>query len=131
VNETTPGQKLELEKYVVKGKTTLFEFYSGHCPACDEMAPILKYLSRRRAGLAIRQVLIDRPNATEIDFDSPLAEQYRLQTTPSFQIHDPSGALIAEGKAAKALVRAWYQEAQAADQTMHSLAGTDRYPGAN
>lgn len=131
VNPTTPGQKVELGEHVVKGKTTLFEFYSTHCSACKEMDPILKYLSRRRGGLAIRQVLIDRPSATDIDFDSPVAEQFRLQITPSFRVHDPSGALIAEGAEAKALVRTWYQEEQSLDHLGRIPRPSDRSRSTN
>ena len=36
VNADTPGERIDLDKKTVAGKTTLFEFFSEKCPACHD-----------------------------------------------------------------------------------------------
>ena len=111
-NATSPGETLDLPKLAVAGKTTLVEFTSERCPACAEMAPAMDFLSRHKEGLAIRQVVIDRPGSSGIDFDSPLARQWQVDSVPSFVILDETGRIASRGSDAKDQVKAWYGEAQ-------------------
>jgi len=111
-NSSTPGEKLDLSQLAVPGKTTLIEFYSDQCPPCHEMLRVMEYLAASRSDLAIRRINIDRTGHSGIDFDSPLAEQYAVESVPSFRIFDPQGKEIAQGKAAKDTVREWYSQAQ-------------------
>ncbi len=119
-NANAPGEELDLSQARVKGKTTLFEFYSVSCPACVQMEPIMDYLSRGKENLAIRKVNIDRPGADGIDFDSPLAEQWQVESVPSFRIVDGDGRLLAQGKEAKDQVREWYSQAQMVERAQSS-----------
>jgi len=126
-----PGESLELSSYVVPGKTTLFEFYSERCQHSAKMAPVMAYLAAHRGDLAVRQVDNDRPDAAEVDIDSPLAEQYGISETPSFRIYDPEGALIADGSAAKDQVRQWYQESQLFEHAEQLPGIAERYRSPN
>ena len=111
-NTERPGETIDLTGLTVKGKTTLVEFYSDHCPPCVEMARVLEYLAAARPDLAIRRLNIDRPGHQGIDFDSPLCEQHGVQSVPSFRIFDGEGTEVAREKAAKDQVRQWYSDAQ-------------------
>lgn len=122
-----PGENADLAAFVVRGKTTLYEFYSPRCEHSQKMAPVMEYLAAHRGDLAIRLVDIDRPEATEVDFDSPIAEQYEVSATPSFRIYDAEGALVASGSAAKDLVRQWYQDAQLGERAEQLPGVTERY----
>jgi thiol-disulfide isomerase/thioredoxin len=122
-----PGESVELAAYVVPGKTTLFEFYSRRCAHSAEMAPVMQFLAEQRGDLAIRQVDIDRADAEEIDFDSPIAEQYEVHATPSFRIYDADGALIASGSAAKDIVRQWYNDARLGERAEQLPDIAERY----
>lgn len=119
-NESNPGERLDVAALAVPGKTTLIEFTSGHCPACLEMASVMDFLSRYQEGLAIRQVEIDRPQASGIDFESPLAQQWELDAVPAFLVYDEKGQLSHRGSEAKDLVREWYGQAQMARNAQDS-----------
>lgn len=111
-NAAHPGERLELSSIAVKGKTTLCEFYSDNCPPCKQMEPVLEFLASRRPDLAIRRVNIDRPGQQQIDFHSPLAEQWRVESVPSFCVYDDQAKLVAQGDEAKDQVKTWYSQAQ-------------------
>jgi hypothetical protein len=116
VNAADPGAPVALSEYLVPGKITVAEYFSRRCRASRNMDGILKYLSRKRADLAIRQLDLDRPNATAIDLESPLAQQHGVRSTPFLRIYDRSGAMLFEGDEARIKVRAWYDRAQFADR---------------
>lgn len=115
-NADRPGEAIALSALLVPGKTTLVEFYSVHCEHSPKMVPVLELLAAKQANLAIRQVNIDRRTATDIDFDSPVAEQFAVKKVPSFRIYDENCQLKAEGDAAKDEVKAWYAQAQMFDR---------------
>jgi thiol-disulfide isomerase/thioredoxin len=112
INRANPGERVPLAASAVKGKTTLFEFYSDRCEPCRRMQPVLEYLAPRRPDLVIRKVDIDRPGSTGIDFESPLAQQYGVEAVPAFRIYDENGKLAAAGSDAREEVARWYSQAQ-------------------
>ena len=123
VNQSQPGEPLELAPHLVKDKTTLVEYYSDHCGPCKEMIPVMEFLAAHRSDLAIRKVDIDRKGVSVIDFDSPLAKQHDIHAVPCFKIYDPSGKLVASDRAAKDQVRTWYNDAQRAATARTSSEG--------
>ena len=40
-----PGQALDIKSLVVKGKTTVIDFYSPFCPPCVKLAPVKKVMA--------------------------------------------------------------------------------------
>ena len=56
-----PGQALDVKSLLVKGKTTVIDFYSPFCPPCVRLAPIMAQLAAKRPDLAIEKVNINRP----------------------------------------------------------------------
>jgi len=101
------GQPVNLTDFIVTGKITLFEFTSEYCPPCRAFAEVLLQLHQQSADLAVVKVDINRPEVHKIDWQSPVAQQYGLQSIPFFKIVGPNGQLIAEGKPARDQVDAW------------------------
>jgi thiol-disulfide isomerase/thioredoxin len=103
------GQKVDLADFLVTGATTIFDFTSEYCPPCRAYADPLLMLHLRRGGLAVVKVDINRPGYHQIDWDSPVAQQFELsgQGLPHFKIYGPDGKLLAEGRPARLQVNAW------------------------
>lgn len=101
------GQEVSLADFVVTGKTTIFDFTSEYCGPCRGYSEPLFLLHQQRPDIAVVKVDINRPEMHKIDWSSPVAQQYRMQSIPHFKIYDPAGKLIAEGNAARKLVDQW------------------------
>lgn len=101
------GQEVSLAELAVPGKTTVFDFTSQYCPPCRAIAPKLDKLHADRADIAVVKVDINRPDVKGIDWKSPVARQYDLQSIPHFKIYGPDGKLLAEGDQARKMVNAW------------------------
>jgi thioredoxin-like negative regulator of GroEL len=110
-NPSNPGQTLDVNSLVVKGQTTLIDFYSPFCPPCVQLAPILKKLAAKRSDLTIKKVNINRAEAQGIDWRSPLVQQYQIRQVPYFMIFNPQGQPVAQGREATETVQRWLQEA--------------------
>jgi len=104
------GAEIEITDYVVPGKITVFDFTSDYCPPCRQIAPLLDELHARRDDLAVVKIDINRPETKGIDWRSPVARQYNLQSVPHFKVYGADGKLMAEGEAAFALVAGWIDE---------------------
>jgi len=112
---TTPrriamGAEVALADYLVPGKTTIFDFTSEFCPPCRAIAQRLDQLHAARADIAVVKVDINRPDVKGIDWKSPVAVQYKMQSIPHFKVYGPDGKLVAEGKAARPMVEAWFEK---------------------
>jgi thiol-disulfide isomerase/thioredoxin len=103
------GQELKLADYAVPGKTTIFDFYSEFCPPCRAIAPLVKKLHEARADLAVVEIDINRPGLKAIDWESPIAKEFQLDSIPHFKVFGPDGKLLAEGDDARTLVMSWVQ----------------------
>jgi len=79
------GQEITLE--TVRGKVTLFEFYSDTCLSCEKLEPLLHELARTDPSLAIRKINIGNDN-------SPIISQYNITTTPEVRVFDPLGRFV-------------------------------------
>lgn len=111
VNPNNPGESLDIKSLLVKGKTTVIDFYSPFCPPCVRMAPLMAKLAKKRPDLAIKKVDINRKGANGIDWRSPLAQQYGIRQVPFFMIFNPQGKLVAQGGGATETVVGWLREA--------------------
>jgi thiol-disulfide isomerase/thioredoxin len=114
------GEVVNLADYLVPGKTVIFDFTSKYCPPCRAYDEPLHQLHTRRDDLVVVKVDINRPGVERIDWKSPAAQHFKLQSIPQFKIYGPDGKLVAEdvleyrdGKAvrrdtpARAQVDAW------------------------
>jgi thiol-disulfide isomerase/thioredoxin len=90
------GQPVKLADYLVPGKTIIFDFYSDFCGPCVQVAPALEKLHQTKADVVVVKVDINRPGVRGIDWKSPVAQQYNLQSIPHFKVYGPDGKLKAE-----------------------------------
>lgn len=98
------GQEVNIQDYVVPGKTTIFDFTSEYCPPCRAIAPHLHKLHAERADIVVVEIDLNRPGVQGIDWGSPVARQYSMQSIPAFKVYGPNGRLQAEGEDARNLV---------------------------
>ncbi|HMD61795.1 MAG TPA: thioredoxin family protein [Opitutaceae bacterium] len=103
----TGGEEMKLSDYLVTGKTTVFDFFSEYCPPCRAIAPHMEKLHETRDDIAVVKVDINRPDVRGIDWKSPVAQQYGLESIPYFKIFGPDGKLKAEGDPAYDIVNGW------------------------
>ena len=99
------GAQVQITDYVVPGKTTVFDFYSDFCGPCVQMTPSLEKLHSERADVVVVKVDINRPGTKGIDWKSPVAQQYKLQSIPHFKVYGPDGKLLAEDAPGNAKAR--------------------------
>jgi thiol-disulfide isomerase/thioredoxin len=92
------GERVTITDFVVPGKTTIFDFYSDYCGPCVQVAPALEKLHRTRDDVVVVKVDINRPGQRGIDWKSPVAQQYRLESIPHFRVYGPDGKLIAQDR---------------------------------
>jgi thiol-disulfide isomerase/thioredoxin len=100
INAFNPGAEFEVESYLQKGKINIVDFYSEYCPPCRKISPLLKKLGKKRLDLVVLPVDINRKEVKGIDFFSPLARQYELNSVPTFRIYDGEGKLVKQGEEA-------------------------------
>ncbi|HUG13058.1 MAG TPA: thioredoxin family protein [Opitutaceae bacterium] len=98
------GQEVDINDYIVKGKTTIVDFTSKFCPPCERISPLLDKLHASREDMVVVKVDINRPDVRGIDWKSPVARQYELNSIPHFKVFGPDGKLQAEGEEAYAIV---------------------------
>lgn len=105
------GERIELTDYLVPGKTVIFDFTSKYCKPCQMYEEPLKVLHQKRADIVVVKVDINRPEVKKIDWDSPVAKQYGMDSIPRFKIYGPDGELVAADigadKPARNLVNSW------------------------
>jgi thioredoxin len=94
------GEQVNLAEYLVKGRTTIVDFYSEYCGPCRQISPKLEALAQKRNDSAVVKVDINRPGVQGIDWQSPVARQFGLQSIPNFKVYGPDGKLQGEGDAA-------------------------------
>jgi thiol-disulfide isomerase/thioredoxin len=108
------GAPVKLNDYLVPGKTVVFDFYSDYCGPCKVIAPKLEALHEKRADIIVVKVDINRPGVRGIDWKSPVAKQYGLNSIPHLKIYGPDGKLMAEdgekGAKARELVMGWLEK---------------------
>ncbi|NPV48865.1 MAG: thioredoxin family protein [Armatimonadetes bacterium] len=107
------GEEVDLEASLVAGKTNIVDFYSVHCGPCMQLAPYLEELVDSRTDLYLVKVDIDRPGAQGIDWQSPTARQFQLESIPHLRIYGPDGKLQAEGDDARERIIQMIQESGA------------------
>jgi thiol-disulfide isomerase/thioredoxin len=118
INQTVPagtqkvqvvshGQQIDLQQFLVPGKTTVIDFYSEFCGPCKALSPRLEDLVGREPDLYLVKVDINRPGVQGIDWDSPVAKQFALRGIPHLKIYGPDRQLISEGDQAQQTLEAW------------------------
>jgi thiol-disulfide isomerase/thioredoxin len=104
------GQTVQLQDFAVPGKITIFDFYSEYCPPCRAIAPLVKRLHEARPDIAVVEVDINRPGIEGIDWKSPVAKEFQLDSIPHFKIYGADGKMTAEGDLARSKLVEWLQQ---------------------
>lgn len=107
-----PGQPANLQSILKNGRTSYVYFHSDGCDSCMQMQSCVRIAASKRKDLDFIKIDIDRPSGEreqEIDFHSPVAEQFGIDVVPSFKLYDGK-RLIAAGKEAKAMFKTIYNE---------------------
>ncbi|HEY4302662.1 MAG TPA: thioredoxin family protein [Candidatus Didemnitutus sp.] len=96
VAQVSQGKEIQLSDYVVPGKTTIFDFSSDYCGPCRTYTDPLANLHAKRSDVAVVRVDINRPGVRGIDWKSPVAREFSLESIPHFKVYGPDGKLKAE-----------------------------------
>lgn len=104
------GERVKLSDYLTPGKTTIVDFFSEYCYPCRQLAPQLEALAKRRDDLMLVKVDLNRPGIAGIDWQSPVARQFDMQSIPHLKIYGPDGKLQAEGDPALRRILQWCQQ---------------------
>jgi thiol-disulfide isomerase/thioredoxin len=88
-----PGEDFDFSSYLKNGRVSIAYFYADWCPACRELSPQLARINQ------------DDPNTQILfldigDWNTPLADRYRINSVPFLRIYDKKGFFIAEGREA-------------------------------
>ena len=106
------GKEIDLAKELVPGKINIVDFSSEYCPPCRALQPLLEGLADRRENdLFLIRVDINRPDVRGIDWNSPTARQFNLQSIPHLRIYGPDGKLQADGDEARTKVMEMIRQA--------------------
>ncbi|MFA5506419.1 MAG: thioredoxin family protein [Vulcanimicrobiota bacterium] len=110
INADKAGERVEIAPHLVEGKLNIVDFYSFFCPPCKAIMPDLEKLAAQDSNVVVSTIDINRPGTRGIDWNSPVARQYKLRSIPYFQVYDANGELVAEGQPAKDLVMKMMQD---------------------
>jgi len=105
LNAANPGEELDINDYIEPGKITIFDFYSEFCPPCRTLSPKLTELDSLRDDVVVYKLDINRSGVSGIDWSSPLAQQYGLNSIPKLVAFDENGEPMDTGSNASAFVR--------------------------
>jgi thiol:disulfide interchange protein len=99
LNSQQPGATVDVNPYLGKGhKYVMLEFYADWCGPCKAMEPLLTMSNAKFSDLVICRVNIDK-------WQSPVCQQFKLNSVPYMIIYGPDGKEIARDQAA----RDWFQ----------------------
>ncbi len=111
------GEALEIKSLLSRDRTTAIDFFSPYCYPCMQMTPALEKLAARLPEVVFVRLNINRPEVKGIDWKSPLVQQYRIRSVPYFMIFNPQGKVVAEGPAARQMIKEWLQKTGVEQQT--------------
>ena len=103
INKNNPGEKFDIKKSIVPGKVNIFFFCSRFNKQSRDMVPRLKELNKKDKEIVVHFIDLDRKGATEPDWKSPLALQYKIKMIPYPEIFNKHGKL--DAKADRAFVK--------------------------
>ncbi len=94
----TPGQDFDFKPYLNQGRVSIVYFYADWCPACRQLNPVMDEINRLIPDMQVLFMNIGQ-------WETPVAQQYGVNSVPYLQIYDENGNLVASGRAADAWLR--------------------------
>ena len=83
------GKSVDLDRHIVPGKVTVFDFYADWCGPCRQVAEAMNEIMASESRVALRKVDI-------IDWDTAVARQHlkRVPQLPFVVVYGPDGKLL-------------------------------------
>jgi thiol-disulfide isomerase/thioredoxin len=94
----SPGEDFDFSSYLKNGRVSIAYFYADWCPACRELSPVLARINRDDSNTQVLFLDIG-------EWNTPIADRYRVNSVPFLRIYDEKGYFIAEGQEAIAWLR--------------------------
>ena len=90
IKHISSGERVDLMKYIEPDKHTVFMFYAPWCPSCRKIRPQIQAMADDSFSIALREIDI-------VNWDSPVASQYRIKSIPYFFVFGTNGRLVEMG----------------------------------
>jgi len=102
------GQQIDISKHLALGNVTIVDFYADWCGPCKAVEPTIQQLAKSDPEIAVRKIDI-------VNWASPVATQYHVNTIPRVEIYGRKGELVGTVKGADpAQVRQYVAQAKSA-----------------
>jgi thioredoxin 1 len=85
----THGQQVDVAKHLVAGSITMVEFYADWCGPCRQVSPYLDQMAKTDPEIALRKIDI-------VNWGSPVAQQYRVNSIPYVKVFNRTGQLVGD-----------------------------------
>jgi thiol-disulfide isomerase/thioredoxin len=92
------GAAIDLPSLLPKGKVTVVDFYADWCGPCRAIAPQLEALAKGNPRVAVVKVDI-------VNWDTPVAKQFKLRSIPHMQVYDEDGRAVGKAGSSIAAVK--------------------------
>ena len=81
------GNEVDLTKHIALGSVTIIDFYADWCGPCKRISPMLEQLAKSDPEIVLRKIDI-------VNWGSPVAKQYKVQSIPRVEIYSRAGKLV-------------------------------------
>jgi thiol-disulfide isomerase/thioredoxin len=92
------GAAIDLPALLPKGKVVVVDFYADWCGPCRAIAPQLEALAKGDPRVAVVKVDI-------VNWDTPVAKQFKLRSIPHMQVYDEEGRAVGKAGSSMAAVK--------------------------
>jgi thioredoxin-related protein len=106
-NNSSPGQRFEITDNLDRERVTIVVFHSDRSSACLNFKKKLAELVSQDASFKVGYLDIDRDDAKDIDWNSPLSRQYNLRSVPYVVVYQGKTKLNEGHKAREFLLKRW------------------------
>jgi thioredoxin 1 len=87
------GQQIDISKHLALGNVTVVDFYADWCGPCKAVEPTIQQLAKSDPEIAVRKIDI-------VNWASPVATQYHVNTILRVEVYGRKGQLIGTMKGA-------------------------------
>jgi len=101
----TKGRQVDVSKHLAPGLVTIIDFYADWCGPCKQISPVLEQMARTDPDIALRKIDI-------INWESPVAKQYKVQSIPRIEVYNRAGNLVGTAGASAEQVRRFVAQAK-------------------
>ncbi len=91
------GERVRLQDWLDGRRPTLVFFSSEWSPGSVQNLRAMQHLAATQQAVRVLRIEVNRPNVRKVDFDSPTALQFDLDTLPLIRLYRADGTLWAEG----------------------------------